>query len=352
MKKTTLLFLLISIPFISISQVSSVVTGLSDPFDVVIQGTDAYVAEFTGNTIVRVDLTATNPTAEDVVTGINGPTSLLFDGDDVYISQVGGLITRRDASDLTSNQVTIASGLVTPVSMVRIDNDLYFSEFQGGRIGRVDLTTGTISTVINGLNFPEQIVRIGDELFIAHAGANRVSKFDVTDTTPTLEDVVTGLNNPAGIHAEGSVLLVTEFVDNGSIFRIDTSQTSPTAVEIVSGQNNPFGVSFFNDDLYFIQNGSGILSRFQGNVLSLTDEIVTNAITVFPNPNQGQFSIEGLQGKVVNNIAIIDVTGRIVKQYTSKDITLNIFDSTLSSGTYFLAIDTAEGRLIERIIVQ
>jgi len=174
----------------------------------------------------------------------------------------------------------------------------------------------------------------------------------VTDTTPTLEDVVTGLNNPAGIHAEGSVLLVTEFVDNGSIFRIDTSQTSPTTVEIVSGQNNPFGVSFFNDDLYFIQNGSGILSRFQGNVLSLTDEIVTNAITVFPNPNQGQFSIEGLQGKVVNNIAIIDVTGRIVKQYTSKDITLNIFDSTLSSGTYFLAIDTAEGRLIERIIVQ
>ncbi|WP_299761637.1 hypothetical protein [uncultured Dokdonia sp.] len=55
-EKTTLLFLLISIPFVSISQVSSVVTELSDPFDVVIQGTDAYVAEFTGNTIVRVDL--------------------------------------------------------------------------------------------------------------------------------------------------------------------------------------------------------------------------------------------------------------------------------------------------------
>ncbi|GGG21326.1 hypothetical protein GCM10011344_22640 [Dokdonia pacifica] len=351
MKKTTFLFLLI-IPFLSISQVSSVVTGLSDPFDVVIQGSDAYVAEFSGNAIVRVDLTDTNPTAEDVITGINGPTSLLFDGDDVYISQVGGVITRRDASDLISNQVTIASGLVTPVSMVRIDNDLYFSEFQGGRIGRVDLTTGAVSTVINGLNFPEQIVLIGDELFIAHAGANRVSKFNVTETTPVLEDVVTGLNNPAGIHAEGSILLVTEFVTNGSIFRIDTSETSPTAIELVSNQNNPFGVSFYNDDLYFVQNGAGILSRFQGNVLSVSDQILANTITVFPNPNQGQFSIKGLQGKTINDIAIIDVTGRIVKQYRSQDNIQNVLEHTLSSGTYFLTINTLEGRFTERIIIQ
>ncbi|WP_299675225.1 T9SS type A sorting domain-containing protein [uncultured Dokdonia sp.] len=352
MKKTTFLLLLICIPFISISQVSPVVTGLADPFDVVIQGSDAYVAEFSGNAIVRVDLTATNPTAEDVVTGINGPTSLLFDGDDVYISQVGGVITRRDASDLTSNQVTIASGLVTPVSMVRIDNDLYFSEFQGGRIGRIDLTTGAISTVINGLNFPEQIVLIGDELFIAHAGANRVSKFNVTDTTPTLEDVVIGLNNPAGIHAEGTILLVTEFVTNGSIFRIDTSETSPTAIELVSNQDNPFGVSFFNDDLYFVQNGAGILSRFEGNVLSVSDQTLENIITVFPNPSQGQFSIRGLQGKTFNDITIIDVTGRIVKQYTPQDSVQNVFDYTLSSGTYFLAVTTVEGRFTERLIIQ
>lgn len=123
-----------------------------------------------------------------MLTGINGPTSILFDGDDVYTSHVGGTITRRDASDFTSNQVTIATGLVTPVLMVRINNDLYF-----------------------------------------------------------------------------------------------------------------------------VQNGSGVLSRFQGDVLSITDKIVTNTITVFPNPNQGQFSIQGLEGKTVNDIAIIDVTGRICK---------------------------------------
>lgn len=352
MKKTTFLFLCICLPLLSIAQVSNVVTGLSGPFDVVIEGSDAYVAEFTGNTILRVDLTATNPTAEEVITGINGPTSLLFDGDDVYISQVGGTITRRDASDLVSNQETIATGLVTPVSMIRIDNDLYFSEFQGGRIGRIDLTTGAVSTVINGLNFPEQIVLIGDEIFIAHAGANRVSKFNVTDASPTLEDVVTGLNNPAGIHAVGSIVLVTEFANNGSVFRVDTSETTPTAVEIVNGQNNPFGVSFYDNDLYFIQNGAGTLSRFQGNVLSVEDASILNNITVFPNPSQGQFSIAGLQGEVIHEATLLDFTGRVIKRFNNQDTSLNTFDFTAASGTYFVSIQTDSGSITKQIIIQ
>ncbi len=352
MKKTTFLFLAFCIPYIIIAQVSNVVTGLSDPFDVVIQGSDAYVAEFSGNAIVRVDLTATNPTGEDIITGINGPTSLLFDGDDVYISQVGGTITRRNASDLISNQVTIATGLVTPVSMVRINNDLYFSEFQGGRIGRINLTSGAISTVVGGLNFPEQIVLIGDELFIAHAGANRVSKFNVTDTNPTLEDVVTGLNNPAGIHAVGSILLVSEFVNNGAIFRIDTTATTPTAVEIVSNQDNPFGVSFYNNDLYFVQNGAGILSRFQGSVLTIKNASLLNDITVFPNPSAGQFSIAGLEGKTIHQIQIIDVAGRVIKQLDSQDISFNTFDFQLASGSYFMAINTDVGSITKQIIIQ
>ncbi|MFT5890525.1 MAG: hypothetical protein ACI9Y7_000617 [Dokdonia sp.] len=352
MKKTTFLLFFIYIPFLSISQVSNVVTGLSDPFDIVIQGSDAYVAEFSGNAIVRVDLTATNPTAEDVVTGINGPTSLLFDGDDVYISQVGGVITRRDASDLTSNQITIASGLVTPVSMVRINDDLYFSEFQGGRIGRIDLTSGAISTVIDGLNFPEQIALIGDELFIAHAGANRVSKFNVTDTSPTLENVVTGLNNPAGIHAVGSILLVTEFVNNGSVFRIDTAAATPTAIEIVSNQDNPFGLSFYNNDLYFVQNGAGILSRFQGSVLAIEEASLLNDITVFPNPSAGQFSIAGLDGQAIKQIQIIDIAGRIIKQFDTQEISLNTIDLQLASGSYFMAINTEEGSVTKQIIIQ
>ena len=352
MKKSTILFLIFCFPYITIAQLSDVVTGLSDPFDVVIQGSDAYIAEFSGNTIVRVDLTATNPTAEDIVTGISGPTSLLFDGDDVYISQVNGIITRRDASDLISNQTTIATGLVTPVSMVRIDDDLYFSEFQGGRIGKINLTSGAVSTVIGGLNAPEQIVLIGDELFIAQAGANRVSKFNVTDTTPTLEDVVTGLNNPAGIHAVGTILLVTEFTNNGGVFSIDTATTTPTAIAVVEGLDNPFGVSFFNNDVYFVQNVPGILSRFQGSILTVEDRSLLNDITVFPNPSQGQFFIRGLEGQTINQVQIFDVAGRIVKQLDSQDSSLENFDFQLANGSYLLAINTDLGSVTKQIIVQ
>ncbi len=352
MKKTTLFLALLFLPFVLFAQVSNVVTGLSDPFDVVVEGSDAYVAEFSGNAIVRVDLTAANPVPEDVVTGIAGPTSLLFDGDDVYISQVGGLITRRDASDLTSNQTTIASGLVTPVSMVRIDNDLYFSEFQGGRIGRIDLATGSVTTVINNLNFPEQMVLVGDEIFFAHAGANRVSKFDVTEANPVIEDVVTGLNNPAGIHAVGTSLFVTEFINNGSIFRIETADASPTAEEIVAGQNNPFGVSFYDEDLYFVQNGSGILSRYEGNVLSINDQVLSEALSLFPNPSSGPITISGLENEILSSATIVDVTGRIVKEFETSELTSNTINFNGSKGTYFINLNTTKGVVVKQFVIQ
>ena len=183
-------------------------------------------------------------------------------------------------------------------------------------------------------------------------GANRVSKFNVTDANPTLEDVVTGLDNPAGIQAVGTILLVTEFANNGSVVRIDTSEATPTAVEIVTGQNNPFGVSFFNDDLYFIQNGAGTLSRFQGNVLATEDVSILNNITVFPNPSQGQFSIAGLQGQVINEATLIDLTGRVIKRFNSQDTSLNTFDFPATSGTYFVSIQTDSGNITKQIIIQ
>lgn len=352
MKRITLLLAIICLPFAFFAQVSNVVTGLSDPFDVVIEGTNAYVAEFAGNAIVRVNLTAPNPVAEDVVTGITGPTSLLFDGDNVYISQVGGLITRRDASDLTSNQVTIASGLVTPVSMVLNGNDLYFSEFQGGRIGHIDLTTGSVATVINNLNFPEQMVLVGDEIFFAHAGANHVSKFNITDTNPVLEDVVTGFNNPAGIHAVGTSLFVTEFINNGSIFRIETANALPTAEEIVTSQNNPFGVSFYDKDLYFVQNGSGILSRYEGNVLSIKDQALSKAISIFPNPSSGPITVSGLENKNLSSATIVDVTGRIVKEFETSELTSNTINFDGLKGIYFVNLKTTKGVVVKQFVIQ
>ena len=69
---------------------TDVVTGLNGPDGLAFNENDLYVAEYTGNKISKIDITATTPTATDVVTGLNGPIGLAFNGNDLYVSEYNG----------------------------------------------------------------------------------------------------------------------------------------------------------------------------------------------------------------------------------------------------------------------
>lgn len=357
MKKIVLFFVLIT-TLNATAQLTDIVTsGLTDPFDVVIEGNEAYIVEFAGSTISRIDITDPNPVLENVVTNIANPTTLLFDNDDVYIAQVNGLITRRDASDLTSNQTTIASGLVTPVSLVRDGDFLYFSEFQGSRIGRIDLANGnTVETVIAGLNFPEQIALIGNQLYITISGSGIVSRINIDEANPQLETVATGLVTPAGLVAVGNSLFVTEFTQGGGVFNIDTAAANPTATELVSGLSSPFGISFADDALYFVQNGNNRLSRYEGDLLSITDnEIITSGFNVYPNPNTGSFRFAAIGSTPVLRTEVYDLVGKMVAQIDHDILPLTqntLIQLNLKSGTYIAALITEEGTIRRKFSIR
>ena len=355
MKKLIVALAIIS-SFYATAQLTDVVTsGLVAPFDVVIEGNDAFIVEFQGNTISRIDITDANPTLENVVTGIASPTTLLFDNDDVYIAQVNGLITRREASDLTSNQTTIASGLTTPVSLVRSGDFLYFSEFQGARIGRINLANNnTVETVIAGLNFPEQMALIDDQLYITISGSGSIGRININDANPQLEIITTGLNTPAGIVASGDTIFVTEFVTNGSIFNINTADANPVATELVNGLDNPFGIALGDDALFVVQNGSNRLSRYDGDLLNITDINQINDLSIYPNPSTGSFQISGLENITVASATIYDITGKKVQSITPQSILENNINvAGLTRGTYILTIVSFEQNILNhKIIIQ
>jgi len=357
MKKILLFFAAITALNVSAQLTDIVTSGLTDPFDVVIEGNDAYIVEFTGNTISRVDITDSNTVLENVITNIANPTTLLFDNDDVYIAQVNGLITRRDASDLISNQTTIASGLTTPVSLVRNGDFLYFSEFQGGRIGRINLANGnTVETVISGLNFPEQIALIGNQLYITISATGVVSRINIDDVNPQLETVVTGLNTPAGLVAEGDTLFVTEFTGGGGVFNIDTAAATPTATELVSGLSSPFGISFANNALYFVQNGNNRLSRYEGDLLSISDPFIDSlGFTVYPNPNNGTFRFTDIGNTSVLQVEIYDLLGKMVTQIDGDTLPLTentLIHLNLKSGIYVTALITEQGIVRRKVFIR
>jgi len=356
--KKILLFLAICSALNVSAQLTDIVTsGLTDPFDVVIEGNEAYIVEFAGNTISRIDITDANPVLENVVTNIANPTTLLFDNTDVYIAQVNGLITRRDASDLISNQTTIASGLITPVSLVRNGDFLYFSEFQGGRIGRINLANGnTVETVISGLNFPEQIALIDDQLYIAISGAGTVARININDTNPQLETIATGFNTPAGLVAEDNALFVTEFTGGGGVFNINTTEATPTVTELVSGLSSPFGISFAGDALYFVQNGNNRLSRYEGDLLSISDPFINSSgFTIYPNPNNGAFRLSDIGNTPILQIEVYDLLGKMVSQIDSDTLPLTentLIQLNLKSGIYVTSLITEQGTIRRKIFIR
>lgn len=66
-----------------------VITGLSNPTEILVVGNDLLVSEFGGNRIIQIDLTNSTPVISDLVTNINNPTGLFLNGNDLYISVYG-----------------------------------------------------------------------------------------------------------------------------------------------------------------------------------------------------------------------------------------------------------------------
>ena len=50
---------------------TDVVTGLGSPLQLAFKGNDLYVTESAGDRILKIDITATTPTATEVVTNLN-----------------------------------------------------------------------------------------------------------------------------------------------------------------------------------------------------------------------------------------------------------------------------------------
>ena len=151
-----------------------VTTGLNTPNGIIFNGNDLYIAEYKGNKISKIDITATNPTVTDVI-AVNSAYGIILNG-----------------------------------------NDLYIAEYHGNKISKIDITaTNPVATdVVTGLNNPEGIVLNGNDLYISEFSGNKILKIDITETNPVATDIITGLNNPSGLVFNGNDLYISEFSGN------------------------------------------------------------------------------------------------------------------------------------------
>lgn len=143
------------------------------------------------------------------------------------------------ADDVDHTRTTLAWGFDGPVGLADAGNGMFYvSEYDAGKITRVDTANNDRSTVIAGLMGPEGIAVAPDgRLIVAEVGARRVLAVNVSTGTAEalaeglaigLEGGGSGPNLPTGVAAtKDGVIYVTGDIDN-VLYRL-TPPAAPSA---------------------------------------------------------------------------------------------------------------------------
>lgn len=102
-------------------------------------------------------------------------------------------------------------------------------------------------------------------------------------------------------------------------------------------------------------SGNESICTFDVTVLSslgIDDELLENTISIYPNPTRDIITITDTGNKMVSQISISDINGRIIETRTIQDGTLEtqISLENYASGVYFARINTANESTVKRII--
>ena len=160
------------------------------------------------------------------------------------------------------------TGLSGPHGMAVHGNYLYWTEYTGGKISRIDLTnnSATKEDFITGLSGPVALEFVGDNIFIAEYGGGKVSVSNVNNfpIPTTATDFKVGLGNPADIIYDGNHLYVSEF-GNSRVIKVDPTNSS-TPISTVKSINGCWGLALANDDLYVASLLNDIIYKVKTNL--------------------------------------------------------------------------------------
>ncbi|MFD2917059.1 T9SS type A sorting domain-containing protein [Psychroserpens luteus] len=337
MKKiyTSLIIFALSIASV-FSQVTDVVLlpGSNQPKRLFLVDNILYFSQATK--ISYIDITETDPVHTVLISNLNSPGGMEIKDNFLYIAHFGdGDVIKVDLDDPTPSIIDVTFFGNTPNMLKFNGNDLYFTDNNGNRIYKYDITSSspTAETFVNTPNNSSPIgIDIKDGiLYYSQANMGNILKLDLNNPNGTPIEVVSGLIRPIGIEFKGNDLYVAD-VDGDKIVKIDVTQSPTIAEDVVTNLNLPTDITFDGDIMYISQ-----LNKISKIDLSLSvDEFSTNNIVLYPNPTKDYLTISNLQSDL--NFDISDVNGRVLKKGVVSPNT-NIDVSSLSHGYYFITFD-------------
>lgn len=143
--------------------------------------------------------------------------------------------------------------------------------------------------------------------------------------------------------AAQTTVLANETGVTGAAFTLKTYNFTPSSTGVYY-----FGLRNFTP-LVATGTHAIVIDNFTVDQLLSSNSFVESKFRIYPNPVKDILTIEN-ELSSDTKLTIVDVNGRIVKQFSSNSSLTSINVSDLNSGIYFVNIETNEGKATKKII--
>jgi len=196
---------------------------------------------------------------------------------------------------------------------------------------------------------------------IAVTGTIDCSNLSISDLTGI--EAFTALANLVCYNNSLTSLDVTQ---NTALTTLDCSSNYLTNLNVANGNNSNFPNWGFkaaqNPNLICIQvdnvaysttnwtniDATASFSLNCNGSVGVNEQVSQSSLTVYPNPATSQLTLQLQSRQVIENVSIMDVTGKTVKTIITNNNTIDV--SNLVKGIYFLQVQTEKGIVNSKFI--
>ncbi len=341
---STICFCIYFISITTSAQIVEVVSGLSAPYGLALdQANHLYISQSgatNGNKISFIVLSDLNPILSDIfTTNLNRPTKLKLSPDNfLYVTESNNNFGRISRANMGGSSFPImtpyySTGLVSPVGIDVVGNNLFIGDFGNYAIKKVNTSTNPFQSTTLAFDLATDIIVDGDFIYYTDPTSAEVKSNTILNPASIPSSITNGIANPSSLLLNNGILYVSDFT-NGKIFKANILSPSINAQLIASGLNQPQSMIIFNNELYIAEMGANRIVKL--NLSNLSNQNFDKAflVNISPNPAQNILNIQTQES--IKEIAVYDVLG---KKISVLQISHKSFDvSQLSNGIYILKV--------------
>jgi PKD repeat protein len=240
-----------------------------------------------------------------------------FDDFNIYFNNQGPAVT--PTAQFTTNSAVVCSGLFTDFTDASLDNPTTWAWNFGD--GSTDNVQNPTHVFVNAGTYTVQLTVTNA------AGSNTFSQVITVNQTPTITISTSDADGVICLN-DGNISLIAN--QTGTVFS-GTAVVGTSFDPIAAGLGLHMITASYTDGIGCTANET--MSILVEDCASLSD-LSNNGISVFPNPNQGSFTIKGLELETA--FSVYDLNGKIIFEGVASSETEQIQLPKITSGIYYL----------------